>query len=154
MVFKFNSAKAVSYANNYSSKHNPFYKKFLEGEDCNFVSQCLFAGSENVSDKQNGGWFYDSEKEFSSSWINPKELFCHLLSAQKGPFGRIINENNLSVGDIVFKFGDSENEVGIVTKIVNNDIFFVVKNKNFEEKKLKKDANLDAKYLHILGVKK
>ena len=154
MVFKFNSAKAVAYANNYSDRANSFYKRFSEGEDCNFVSQCLLAGSENVSDKQNGMWFYENENHFSESWKNQNDLLKFLLSAQKGPFGRLVGEGNLSVGDIVFVGDEGEKSVGIVTKIVNNEIFFAVKKQNFEVKKLQELTNSSKKFLHILGVKK
>jgi len=154
MVFKFNLVKAVSYANNYAEKGNPFFKKFSCGEDCNFVSQCLLAGSENVFDKRKDGWFYENEKSFSSSWIDQTELFQHLLIAQKGPFGRVVSEGNLMVGDLVFLTSEMQKSVGIVTKMDGDEIFFVVKDKNFEVKKLLKSENFDAKYLHILGVKK
>ena len=152
MVFKFNTAKAVSYANNYANKSNPFYKTFLDGEDCNFVSQCLLAGSENVSDKKE--WFYVDEKNYSSSWVDQNDLFEYLISAQKGPFGRVVNGNNVMVGDIVFVSDGEQKEVGIVTKIIGNETFFVVKNKIFEEKNIDKYACFHTKFLHILGVKK
>ena len=152
MVFKFNSAKAVSYANNFSSKNNPFYKVFSNGEDCNFVSQCLLAGSDNVSDKDN--WFYSSEKDFSSSWVDQNELLAYLLSSQKGPFGRFVNKNNVSVGDIVFLPETEQCGVGIVTKVVDDEAFFVIKKNKYEEKNIKNLQKNGIKILHILGVKK
>lgn len=154
MVFKFNLAKAVSYANNYAEKDNPFFKKFSCGEDCNFVSQCLLAGSENVFDKRKDGWFYENERSFSPSWTDQTQLFRHLLVAQKGPFGRVVGEGNLMVGDLVFLTNGTQKSVGMITRMVGSEIFFVVKDKIFEVKKLLKSEKNDTKYLHILGVKK
>ena len=154
MVFKYNSAKAVSYANSYVGRDNPFYKKFENGEDCNFVSQCLLAGSENVSDEQEDGWFYENEKKYSKSWSDQSKLFYHLLTARKGPFGRSASKSNLCVGDLVFFSNENKNCVGIVTKLENDEVFFLAKEQNFKLKKVQNEGNFDIKYLHILGVKK
>ena len=80
MVFKFNSAKAISYVNNYFGGANPFYYVFRdEKEGVNFISQCVFAGCDGFV-ANCPEWFYQNEKNFSQSWIDGEKLKEFLLS--------------------------------------------------------------------------
>ena len=154
--FKLNSAKAVQYANTYLNKDNYFFKSFewIE-EEVSFVSQCILAGSDNQMCKNEDGWFYDSERDYSLSWIDGDKLFAFLLKTNCGPFGRIANESNLMIGDIVFLNNRSgEKHVGIITKSVNEEIFVSIKNKKFLECSLNSFQKFDANFIHLLGVKK
>lgn len=156
MVFKFNSAKAVQYANTYLNKDNYFFRVFkgLEGE-VSFISQCILSGSDNQMCKSNDGWFYENENSFSLSWIDEEKLKIFLLKTQCGPFGRFTNEGNLTIGDIVFlNSEDGQKHVGIVTKNINNEFFACFKNKKYREISLSELKGYDKKYFHILGVKK
>ena len=74
MVFKFNSAKAISYVNNYFGGANPFYYVFSdEKEGANFISQCVFAGCDGFV-ANCPEWFYQNEKNFSQSWVDGEKL--------------------------------------------------------------------------------
>ena len=156
MIFKFNSAKAVQYANTYISKSNYFFKKFLDKEEeVSFVSQCILSGSNNQMCKGNQEWFYDDEKNFSKSWIDGDELCNFLLKSDCGPFGRLTSEGGLSVGDLVFYgFDNDQKHVGIVTKFSNDMFFILVKTKNPKEICLNEIKDYNKKFVHILGVKK
>ena len=157
MVFKFNTAKAISYANNYKEKANPFYKTFKEEEEgCNFVSQCLLAGCENVARKLCPNWFYENEKDYSKSWVNQEELLKYLLTQSEcGPVGRLINKTLVTIGDVVF-WNENENKkgVGLVTRVSDNETFFVSKNIFFGENEISLLEKMEVKFVHIVGVKK
>lgn len=157
MVFKFNTAKATMYANNFFNRANPFYRVFDENaEGCNFISQCILAGCENLSTKSCPDWFYENEKNYSTSWINVEELKKYLLSQNAcGPIGRMINRGLVGIGDVVF-FQNSckEKSVGLVTKMVGEEIFFVTKREKTEELTLSQIEEKGFCLIHIIGVKK
>ena len=155
MVFKFNTAKAIQYANNYLKNNNSFFKKF-EGfeEEVSFVSQCILAGSENQMCKEENGWFYNNETSYSLSWINDEMLFEFLLKTNCGPFGRLTNISNLAVGDVIFLNKEGKQKsVGIVTKSIDEDFFIAIKSKK-KEFLLNDLKDFEKRFLHLIGVKK
>ncbi len=157
MIFKFNTAKAVAYAYNYLEKPNPFYKIFEgEKEGVSFVSQCILAGCENLNSRSCPNWFYDSEKNYSESWVESGALLSYLLTQNScGASGRLASRNLLSVGDIVFFETKNQGKgVGLITKICDNEIFFVTKGDLFGEISLDKREYEKLNFVHIIGVKK
>jgi len=157
MVFKFNTAKAISYANNYKDRINPFYAAFNDGQEgCNFISQCLFAGCENMTSKSCPDWFYESERNYSESWCNQDKLLKYLLNQHLcGPVGRMINKALVTIGDVVFwKEKDGKVGVGIVSRISEGEIFFISKSFFYSEDMLSKLENNEVVFVHIIGVKK
>lgn len=152
MVFKFNSAKAVAYANGYFGTGNNYYAKLGCGENCNFVSQCLKAGDGFMTKD----WYYKNEKDFSLSWAETDALLKYLLTNSSfGLFGRKVNFANLSVGDLVFfEKVDDEKDVAIVTKISGDEVFAVSKNKNHCLRPLEKEGCKDFFFVQILGIRK
>lgn len=153
MLFKFNSAKCVLYAKNYSMSKNPFYIKFDdEKEGCNFVSQCVLAGCENLSKNNCNEWYYENETKFSETWVNI-ELFIKYLLVNKtcGPTARVVNRNNLSAGDIVVVQHKDRKEIGIVSEIENDEIFYISGLQKGEMKILESEKNA-LSFLHIVGV--
>ena len=155
MLFKYNQPKSVLYAKNYVKHGNPFYKVFHEGEDCSFVSQCLLAGCE-LGGKLCDEWFYENEKNFSLSWSDRAELLRYLLSKAKcGPSGRIANLSNLTAGDLIFfELNGRKTEVGVVSKIENDKVYYISRNGANEEKELEINDEIKKYFIHIVGVKK
>ncbi len=157
MIFKFNTAKAISYANNYKDKSNPFYKVFDKKEEgCNFVSQCVFAGCESLSRQGCPNWFYESELSYSEAWVNNEAFIRYLLShGECGPIGRIVKKALANVGDIVFSSEKSEkNIVGIITRLAEEEKIFVCKGELCGEFLLSEIDDEKLKFIHIIGVKK
>ena len=155
MLFKFNSAKCVLYAKNHVKNRNPFYKVFnANDEDCNFISQCLLAGCEGLDGKTCVDWFYHNEANYSLAWHKKEELIRYLLNKTAcGPFGRVVNRNNVSAGDIVFQKREDEFvDVGIVSKVENEKIYQISKKSFLEEKEI---IECDNKiFIHVLGFNK
>lgn len=153
MVFKYNFAKAISYANKFSNKVDYFYQVPNENLGAGFLSQCILAGCDGVGKFEE--WFFNNEKDFSLSWGNYEFLIKYLLKNNSGPFGRIVTIANVEVGDLVFF--KSKNEIfsgGIITKFYENNFFY----KTFGDAEDKKLDNFDNEkeriFIHVLGVKK
>lgn len=156
MVFKFNSAKAISYVNNYFGGANPFYYVFSdEKEGVNFISQCVFAGCDGFV-ANCPEWFYQNEKNFSQSWVDGEKLKEFLLSKNTcGPLARVVPKRLVTVGDLVFWKKDcGQVGAGIVTKMVGEEIFFATKENFVSEKSLNLVEEKGAVLLHIFAVKK
>lgn len=157
MIFKFNTAKAVAYAYSYLEKSNPFYKVFdKKTEGVNFISQCVLAGCENTNAKTCPDWFYENEKSYSESWVSDDAFLKYLISQNTcGAIGRLTQKNLLTIGDLVFyQTGNQKNGVGIITKICNDEIFFVSKGEIFGEVSIDKCGFDKEIFVHIIGVKK
>lgn len=157
MIFKFNTAKAISYAYTHINKNNPFYKSFQDNrEGVNFISQCVMAGCEGLNSKSCPEWYYENEKNYSKSWVQKDEFLRYLLNQSScGAVGRLINVNLLNAGDLIFfESKKDESGVGLVTKNCDQNIFFVVKNVKVEEKKFDCDDYDKVNCVHVLGVKK
>lgn len=100
---RYNREKAVKYAQSWALLRNPEYYNFdyLGGDCTNFVSQCIYAGLPEMNYSELG-WYYFSANIKSPSWTGVNYLFDFLVSNNaEGPRGRLINENELDIGDII-----------------------------------------------------
>jgi len=157
MVFKFSSAKAVSYANSFSNRGNPFYFVFdEEKEGVNFASQCVLAGCDGINSQSCPDWHYINEKKYTESWVDVEKFKSYLLSKKScGPVARIVSGRFVGVGDVVFcNDGNNKKTVGVVTKIENQKIFFVTKGKRAVENSCEFEGECDCVFLQIIAVKK
>lgn len=157
MVFKFNAAKAVSYAMRFSNRPNPYFVIFDDGkENVSFVSQCLLAGCEGVNSQCCPQWHYINENKYTESWVDFDKLKSFLLSKSScGPVARMVPQALVGVGDVIFCEGKNEGRVvGFVTKVGEGKIFFVSKKKVVEEKSLEDCCFEKVDFLQILAVKK
>ena len=100
----YNRQKVYEYAKKWAYGRNPQYYNFDPvGGDCtNFVSQCIYAGCEQMNYNQNNGWYYINGNDKSPSWTGVEFLYNFLLSNKgAGPKGEVTNIENLEVGDII-----------------------------------------------------
>ncbi|MDE5830854.1 MAG: amidase domain-containing protein [Clostridia bacterium] len=101
-IKEYNRQKAVEYANKWAYKRNPKYYDFdLIGGDCtNFVSQCIYAGSEVMNYEKTYGWYYNSTNDKSPSWTGVRFLYDFLINNKGvGPIGELSDE--VQIGDVV-----------------------------------------------------
>ena len=67
---EYNRQNAIDYAHKWASVRNPAYYNFdsLGGDCTNFVSQCIYAGSNIMNYNKLEGWYYRSGNDKSPSW--------------------------------------------------------------------------------------
>lgn len=112
VVQSYNRKASTDYARRWVFARNPNYYDFSKiGGDCtNFVSQCLFAGSNTMNYSPNTGWFYNSVSDRAPAWTGVNEFKNFILNnIGVGPFGTTVNMNSLDVGDIIL-LGRAEND--------------------------------------------
>ncbi len=100
----YNRTAAISYANTWALSRNPKYLDFTNfGGDCtNFISQCLYAGSNVMNYQKTFGWYYISSSNRTPSWTGVTYLYNYLTkNTTKGPFASEIPLSQLVVGDII-----------------------------------------------------
>ena len=94
---------AVAYAKKWALSRNPKYYNFDPvGGDCtNFISQCLYAGSQKMNYNFENGWFYNNGYDKSPSWSGVEFLYKFLIKNKSyGPRGKEISKEELEIGDI------------------------------------------------------
>lgn len=94
---------AVAYAKKWALSRNPKYYNFDPvGGDCtNFISQCLYAGSQKMNYNFENGWFYNNGYDKSPSWSGVEFLYKFLIKNKSyGPRGKEISKEDLEIGDI------------------------------------------------------
>ena len=95
---------AVSYARKWALSRNKAYYDFENiGGDCtNFASQSIYAGAKVMNFTKVTGWYYRSSSDRSASWTGVEYLYRFLLNNHSvGPFGHIVSEKDVQIGDIV-----------------------------------------------------
>ena len=101
---KYQREKVIDYAKKWAYLRNPNYYNYdtLGGDCTNFVSQCVFAGSETMNYNKNNGWYYINGNNKSPSWTGV-EFFFKFLTNNKtvGPYGTKVEQNEVELGDIV-----------------------------------------------------
>lgn len=123
---EYNRENVIRYAKKWAYSRNPKYYNFDSiGGDCtNFVSQCIFAGSNIMNYTKNTGWYYNGAKDRSPSWSGVEYLHNFLITNKGvGPRGKIVEIDKIEIGDIVqLKFEKSAFEHTLI--VVNvEDIF-------------------------------
>ncbi len=100
----YDRAQAVAYAHKWAYLRNPKYYDFSStGGDCtNFVSQCIFAGSNAMNYTPLYGWYYVSLNNRSPSWTGVQYLYNFLTTNRGiGPYGYEVPLSDIEPGDIV-----------------------------------------------------
>lgn len=103
-IGKYNREKVYEYAKKWAYSRNPKYYNYdLIGGDCtNFISQCIFAGINQMNYNKNNGWYYIDGNNKSPSWTGVEFLYKFLISNNSnGPSGKIATVNKLEIGDII-----------------------------------------------------
>ncbi len=160
MAGVYDRKKAVDYARVWALSANPNYYHFggIGGDCTNFISQCLFAGSGVMNYNNNNGWFYNSISSRSPSWTGVGELMRFLLRKEntKGPYGKIVNINQIEEGDIIQLRQNPThfNHTVIVTKILGRRIYVCAHTNDAKDKPLDQYNYFETMPIHILGVRK
>ena len=108
----YNREKAYEYAKKWAYSRNPKYYNFDPvGGDCtNFVSQCIFAGRNQMNYNKNNGWYYINGNNKSPSWTGVEFLYNFLITNKGlGPKGEETTINNLNIGDVIQLSFDGKN---------------------------------------------
>lgn len=101
---KYNRNAVYEYAKKWAYSRNPNYYNYDPvGGDCtNFVSQCIFAGINQMNYSKNNGWYYINGNNKSPSWTGVEFLYKFLITNKGfGPKGEKTEINNLEIGDII-----------------------------------------------------
>ena len=80
-----------------------YYNYDPVGGDCtNFVSQCIYAGIDQMNYNKTNGWYYINGNDKSPSWTGVEFLFEFLTSNKSaGPRGKVADIDELKIGDVV-----------------------------------------------------
>ena len=100
----YNRQKAYEYAKKWAYLRNPIYYNYDPvGGDCtNFVSQCIYAGIDQMNYNKANGWYYINGNDKSPSWTGVEFLFEFLTSNKSaGPRGKVADIDELKIGDVV-----------------------------------------------------
>ena len=95
---------SINYAKKWALSRNPRYYNFDNvGGDCtNFISQCLYAGSQKMNYNYENGWFYYNGYDKSPSWTGVEFLYKFLTTNNSyGPRGKESSQSEIMAGDIV-----------------------------------------------------
>lgn len=94
---------AINYAKKWALSRNPRYYNFdpIGGDCTNFVSQCLFAGSQKMNYDIKNGWFYNNGYDRTPSWTSVEYLYNFLIKNKNyGPRGKDVLKDEVKAGDI------------------------------------------------------
>lgn len=90
---------AIAYAHFWALGRNPEYYNFDPvGGDCtSFVSQCLYAGSQQMNYNRQNGWYYINGYDKSPSWSGVQFLYNFLIQNNGlGPRGIKVPMNQIT----------------------------------------------------------
>lgn len=155
----YHRGEAVAYAEKWAFGRNPSYFDFEKiGGDCtNFVSQCIFAGSETMNDTKIFGWYYYSAKNRTASWTGVEYLYRFLTSNNGvGPFGTLVPHDKIEVGDVV-QLGTSVGDFyhsPIVVALDADEIYVAAHSQDAFMRPLSSYVYDQARFIHIIGVRK
>ena len=100
----YNRQKVYEYAKKWAYGRNPKYYNYdnLGGDCTNFVSQCIYAGCEQMNYNKNNGWYYINGNNKSSSWTGVEFLYKFLITNKGvGPLGKEAKISELDIGDVI-----------------------------------------------------
>ena len=100
----YNRNKVYEYAKRWAYSRNPGYYNFDSvGGDCtNYVSQCIYAGCNQMNYTPIYGWYYIDGNSKSPSWTGVEFLYKFLITNNgEGPKGVETTINNLEIGDVI-----------------------------------------------------
>ena len=157
MTKKYNREAAKNYAKTWAYSRNPKYYAFDKiGGDCtNFISQCIYAGSNIMNYTPTFGWYYIDSNDKSPSWTGVEYLYNFLINNTKnGPFGSEIDSSKIEIGDVI-QLGNLErffHSLLVVGKNKNN-IYVAAHDFNAYMKPLNSYIYQRIRFIHIEGVR-
>ena len=158
-IYQYDRISAVKYAIEWATSRNPNYYNFdkLGGDCTNFVSQCIFAGTNTMNYTNVTGWYYNNLNDRTASWTSVEYLYKFLTTNNGlGPFAQLVNFNDLDIGDVIElgrHSGDFYHTV-IINRIDNNGIYVCAHTFDTYDRPLSSYIFERARYIKILGVRK
>ena len=149
---------AVKYARTYALSRNPTYYNFdLLGGDCtNFVSQCVFAGTKIMNYTPLFGWYYRSLRDRTPAWSGVDEFYSFITkNSGAGPFGRLVNEENISIGDVIqlANFRGEYYHALFVTDVTQSNIYVCSHTRDGLDTPLSNYNYAEKRCIHIEGAR-
>lgn len=159
-IVNYNRTNAVNYAGIWALKRNPRYLDFSNmGGDCtNFISQCLYVGSNIMNYTNIYGWYYNNANHRSASWTGVEYLYNFLISNKKaGVFATKTTIHNMMLGDIIqlgnqSHFYHSLIVTGIGSKPDYDNVLVSTHSDDFHLRPLYTYSYSAIRFLHIEGV--
>ena len=149
---------ALVYARTWAFGRNPAYYNFdgLGGDCTNFVSQCLYAGTQVMNFIPVTGWFYRSANERTASWTGVEYLYRFLVGNEgRGPFAVEAPLESLAVGDLV-QLGREDGDyyhTPIVTGLAGGQLLVAAHTFDAFDRPLSSYFYERIRGLHILGAR-
>lgn len=163
ITVEYNRENAVEYAKRWALDRNPEYYDYSQiGGNCtNYVSQCVYAGSEVMNYTKDIGWYYIDANDKSPSWTGVK-FFNNFMTQNNGigPFGETTDLKNLELGDTIQflnRRGELYHTVILtgITRTVRGKRYYVCANsRDAYQKNLNSYNFYGLSCIHILGVRK
>lgn len=158
----YNRTLAIKYAEKWAHNRNPRYYNFDDiGGDCtNFISQCIFAGSQIMNYNKNNGWYYINGNNKSPSWTGVEFLYKFLVNNKSvGPFGEKTEINNIQIGDAIQLSFDGNNFTHslIIVNIDNKDLDNIYTSSHTDDsfnRRVSSYSFKNIRFIHINGVRK
>ena len=127
VIRSFDTNNAINYAKKWALSRNKNYYNFdkLGGDCTNFVSQCIFAGCNQMNFSKTNGWYYNSISDRAPAWTGVNFLHNFLIANNSlGPFGSLISFGDASLGDVI-QLGNETTfyHAMMITQITNNIIY-------------------------------
>lgn len=156
---EYNRDKAAQYAATWALKRNPKYYNFepLGGDCTNFISQCIFAGSNVMNYANTMGWYYENPSKRAAAWSGVQYLYNFLINNKNaGPHAVVTTKDKLEVGDII-QLGDDNGKFYhslFVSRITDDEIYINTHTFDAYMRPLSSYQYKNIRYLHIVGVRK
>ena len=149
----YNRKAVVKYAEEWALGRNPNYYNYDKiGGDCtNFVSQCLYAGIQEMNYRKIG-WYYKDANRKSPSWTGVEFLYQFLIqNKNEGPQGKIVNRNELEEGDVIQLSFDGKiyGHTLLITAVKQNQILVSTHTIDAKNRDLTTYRFQKIRYLHI-----
>ena len=155
---EYNRQNVVEYAKKWAYGRNPKYYNYDPvGGDCtNFISQCIYEGSNIMNyDKQNG-WYYINGNDKSPSWTGVEYLYKFLTTNKSvGPYGKEIGLEEICLGDII-QLSFNETVFGhslVVVDKTNSNIYVAAHTFNTYNRELLEYSYEKLRAIRIEGVR-
>lgn len=158
LELEYNREMAVQYAQKWAMSRNPRYLDFenLGGDCTNFASQCIYAGAKIMNYTPILGWYYNSATDRTPSWTGVEYLYQFLVNNKStGPYAVETGRNNVDIGDIVqLGNGQSFYHSPVIVGIKDGKIYVAAHSFDAYMRPLDSYSYKEARFLHILGVRK
>jgi hypothetical protein len=158
-IYSYDRGKALEYAQIWAKERNPAYFDFdsLGGDCTNFISQCVYAGSNAMNYTPVTGWYYTAIGSRAPAWTGVEFFFKFTVNnTGRGPFGRECFKDELELGDIIQLgdiFGNFYHSL-LVTKIEGGNIYISTHTFDRYNYPLNEYIYANIRYIHIDAIRK